>query len=246
MCYKRHKEAPSTSYPAVIISRGLGVFGMTKNYNSTYQWLPLGFLQRWFLPFQLIFFLMFLPLLSPIHSNFFNLWKWNTAWLTSCEDLPTPTLTHKCLLSSQHFGRRPSVFIVHSSFWRVELALLFIVLLERFSSVCLEVKRVFWIFCVVCERKSALRSVTLSGNFTEEVFDSGYECSPVLVCVQCWQWGWPLVLVNDGWASQLPLDHLFHQHCSHWCHRTNLTTNLCVRKCQTVPSQKVKVVWLSL
>lgn len=61
---------------------------------------------------------MFLPLLSPIHSNFFNLWKWNTAWLTSCEDLPTPTLTHKYLLSSQHFGRRPSVFIVHSSFWK--------------------------------------------------------------------------------------------------------------------------------
>lgn len=119
MCYKRHKEAASsTSYPAVTASRGLGVSGMTKNYNSTYQWLTLGFFQTWFLPFQLIFFfLTFLPLLSPIHSNFFNLWKWNTAWLASCEDLPTPTLTHKYLLSSQYFGKRPSVFIVHGSFW---------------------------------------------------------------------------------------------------------------------------------
>lgn len=102
---------------------------------------------------------MFLPLLSPIYSNFFNLWKWNTAWLSSCEDLPTPTLTHKYLLSSQYFGRRPSVFIVHSSFWGVELALLFIVLLERFSNMCLEVKRVFWIFCVICcEISKDLRS----------------------------------------------------------------------------------------
>lgn len=55
--YKWHKEAPSsTSCPAVIISRGLEVSGMTKNYNSTYQWLTLGFFQRWFLSFQLIFF----------------------------------------------------------------------------------------------------------------------------------------------------------------------------------------------
>lgn len=35
MCYKRHKEAASsTSYPAVIISRELGVSGMTKNYTA--------------------------------------------------------------------------------------------------------------------------------------------------------------------------------------------------------------------
>lgn len=47
MCYKRHKEAASsTSYPAVITSRGLGVSGMTKNYSSTQQWLTLGFFRR--------------------------------------------------------------------------------------------------------------------------------------------------------------------------------------------------------
>lgn len=186
------------------------------------------------------FFLMFLPLLSPIHSNFFNLW--NTAWLASCEDLPTPTLTHKYLLSSQHFGRRPSVFIVRGSLCRVELALLFIVLLERFSMCALRSKGFFgfsaW-FAVRCERKSALRSTILFGSFTEDVFDSpwlwvrsspGVSSAAVRVA---------LLLVNDGRASQLPLP-------SCWCHRTKDNTNLCVRKGQTEPSQKVKVLELSL
>lgn len=128
-----------------IISRQLGVSGLTKNHTPPYQLLtPSGFFQRWFLPFPLIS-----PL--PLHSNFFNLWKWSTAWLASLEDLPTPTLTQKYLLPSQCFGSRPSVFILHSSVWRVEgtdLALLFIVLLRRFSNMCLEVKKGVCVFCI--------------------------------------------------------------------------------------------------
>lgn len=57
-----------------------------------------------------------------------------------------PKLTHKYLLSSQCFGRRPSVFVLHIAFWSVEwtdLALLFIVHF-RFLNMNFQVKRIFF------------------------------------------------------------------------------------------------------
>lgn len=143
--YKSKKSqllAPDTQEH--IISRELAVSGFTRNYNPPYQLLI--FSERWFLPFPLTFF-FFSPVFHPIHlCNFSNLWKWNTAWLVSLEDLPMPKLTHKYLLSSQCFGRRPSVFVLHIAFWSVEwtdLALLFIVHF-RFLNMNFQVKRIFF------------------------------------------------------------------------------------------------------
>lgn len=218
------KRQPLAPHILQLSCQGGGSLWDDQELQHTYQWLTLGFFQRWFLPFQLNFFFMFLPLLSPIYSNFFNLW--NTAWLASCEDLPTPTLTHKYLLSSQYFGRRPSVFLVHSSFWRVELALLFIVLLERFSNMCFEVRRGFWIFCVIgCEMQKEI-CTQICHSFWQFHWGCVWWVWS-LVCVQCRLWGWPLVLVNDGRASQVPLALL-----------TGDTTNLPLQQ-----GQGIAVAW---
>lgn len=107
---------------------------------------------------------------SPIHlCNFSNLCNWNTAWLVSLEDLPITTLTHKYLLSSQCFDRRPSVFVLHIPFCKIEwadLTLLFVVLL-RFSNRNFEVKRLFHylefltdLCCMRYENGSMLRWTT--------------------------------------------------------------------------------------
>lgn len=131
VCYKRHKEAASSTwYPAVYHLKAAGsLWSDQKSYPPLSAADSSWFLSKGVSPIPTDF----RP--PPLHSNFFNLWKWSTAWLASLEDLPTPTLTQKYLLPSQCFGSRPSVFILHSSVWRVEgtdLALLFIVLLRRF------------------------------------------------------------------------------------------------------------------